>query len=36
MQAEFGNYSVERHTTECLQQYTFFPNVMLTSVVKLF
>ncbi|XP_050445777.1 tyrosine-protein phosphatase non-receptor type 14 isoform X1 [Cataglyphis hispanica] len=26
MQAEFGNYSPERHTIECLQQYTFFPN----------
>ncbi|XP_020285558.1 tyrosine-protein phosphatase non-receptor type 21 isoform X2 [Pseudomyrmex gracilis] len=26
MQAEFGNYSPERHTMECLQQYTFFPN----------
>ena len=26
MQAEFGNYSPERHTAECLQQCTFFPN----------
>ncbi|GAB1865860.1 Tyrosine-protein phosphatase non-receptor type 14 [Camponotus japonicus] len=26
MQAEFGNYSPERHTVECLQQCTFFPN----------
>ncbi|EFN69944.1 Tyrosine-protein phosphatase non-receptor type 14 [Camponotus floridanus] len=26
MQAEFGNYSPERHTIECLQQCTFFPN----------
>lgn len=26
MQAEFGNYNAERHTTECLQQCTFFPN----------
>ncbi|XP_043278683.1 tyrosine-protein phosphatase non-receptor type 14 [Venturia canescens] len=25
MQAEFGNYDVERHAPECLQQYTFFP-----------
>ncbi|KAL0134444.1 hypothetical protein PUN28_001316 [Cardiocondyla obscurior] len=26
MQAEFGNYSPERHTLEYLQQCTFFPN----------
>ncbi|XP_012220363.1 tyrosine-protein phosphatase non-receptor type 14 isoform X2 [Linepithema humile] len=26
MQAEFGNYSSEKHTTEYLQQCTFFPN----------
>lgn len=26
MQAEFGNYSLERHTIEYLQQCTFFPN----------
>lgn len=26
MQAEFGNYCPERHTTECLQQCTFFSN----------
>ncbi|XP_012533679.1 tyrosine-protein phosphatase non-receptor type 14 [Monomorium pharaonis] len=26
MQAEFGNYSPERHTIEYLQQCTFFPN----------
>lgn len=25
MQAEFGNYDTERHTTECLQQCSFFP-----------
>ncbi|XP_029173892.1 tyrosine-protein phosphatase non-receptor type 14 isoform X2 [Nylanderia fulva] len=28
MQAEFGNYSPERHTVECLQHCTFFPNEM--------
>lgn len=27
MQAEFGNYDAERHRTEFLQQYTFFPKV---------
>jgi len=34
MQAEFGNYCSERHTTEYLQQYTFFSNVILISIVK--
>lgn len=28
MQAEFGNYDVERHTLECLQQCTVFPKVV--------
>ncbi|XP_047356742.1 tyrosine-protein phosphatase non-receptor type 14 isoform X1 [Vespa velutina] len=31
MQAEFGNYNTERHTTECLQQCTFFPKDVIQS-----
>ncbi|XP_072746433.1 tyrosine-protein phosphatase non-receptor type 14 [Anoplolepis gracilipes] len=31
MQAEFGNYSSERHTVDYLQQYTFFPNEVIKT-----
>ncbi|XP_066587473.1 tyrosine-protein phosphatase non-receptor type 21 [Prorops nasuta] len=31
MQAEFGNYDVERHTVECLLQCTLFPKIVIEA-----